>query len=310
MVIAPMFAPPEVITTEVFAEVPASLHRIGSTAWTRTNRSGLATPSFLEGPSFDRDGNLYVVDVPHGRVFRISPHGHFSVVTEYDGEPNGLKIDKDGRIFITDYKNGLMQLDPASGAVTTILERRYSERFKGLNDLFFGANGDIYFTDQGETGLHDQTGRVYRLTQDGRLDCLINTVPSPNGLVMDLGEKALFVAATRGNSVWRLPHPQLGTSTKVGIFVQLSGGPGGPDGLALDEAGNLAIAHFGLGCVWVVSPHGEPLFRVNSCRGRLTTNIAYGGPDRRTMYITESDSGSILRAEMPVAGKPLYSHQP
>ena len=305
-----MFAPPEVITTEVFAEVPSPMHRAGATAWTRTNRAGLATPSFLEGPSFDRDGNLYVVDVPHGRVFRISPQGEFTIVTEYDGEPNGLKIAKDGRIFITDYKNGLMQLDPASGAVTPFHERRYSERFKGLNDLFFAANGDIYFTDQGETGLHDPSGRVYRLTQDGRLDCLINTVPSPNGLVMDLHEKALFVAATRGNSVWRLPQPQLGTSTKVGIFVQLSGGPGGPDGLALDEAGNLAVAHYGLGCVWVFSPHGEPLFRVNSCRGRLTTNIAYGGPDRRTMFITEADSGCILRAEMPIAGKLLYSHQP
>jgi gluconolactonase len=304
-----MFAPPEVIATEVFAEVPASLHRTGTTPWIQTNRPGLPTPSFLEGPSFDRDGNLYVVDVPHGRVFRVSPGGTFSVVTEYDGEPNGLKIHKDGRIFITDYKKGLMQLDPATGAVTPILEGRRSEHFKGLNDLFFGRNGDIYFTDQGETGLHDPTGRVYRLSVDGRLDCLIGTVPSPNGLVMDLNEKALYVAATRGNSVWRLPGVQEGSTTKVGIFVQLSGGPGGPDGLALDEAGNLAVAHFGLGCVWVFSPHGEPLYRVNSCRGRLTTNIAYGGPGRRTMFITESETGSILKAEMPVAGKPMFSHQ-
>ena len=172
-----MFAPPEIIATEVFAEVPASLHRRATTGWTETNRAGVATPSFLEGPSFDRDGNLYLVDIPHGRVFRVAPSGHFDVVAEYDGEPNGLKIHRDGRIFIADYKNGLMRLDPASGAVTPVLERRRSERFKGLNDLFFGANGDLYFTDQGETGLHDPTGRVYRLTPEGRLDCLVATVP-------------------------------------------------------------------------------------------------------------------------------------
>ena len=231
-------------------------------------------------------------------------------MTEYDGEPNGLKIHKDGRIFIADYRKGLMRLDPESGSVTAVVERRRSERFKGLNDLFFGENGDIYFTDQGETGLQDPSGRVYRLTTDGRLDCLIDTVPSPNGLVMDLAERALFVAATRGNCVWRLPDPQGGDVTKVGVFVQLSGGPGGPDGLALDAAGNLAVAHFGLGCVWVFSPHGEPLYRVNSCRGRLTTNIAYGGPDGRLMFITESKSGCVLRADMPVAGKRMYSHQP
>jgi gluconolactonase len=304
-----MFAPPQVIATEVFAEVPPSLHRHASTGWTETNRAGVATTSFLEGPSFDRQGNLYVVDIPHGRIFRISPAGKFDVVAEYDGEPNGLKIHRDGRIFIADYKNGLMRLDPGSGAVTPVIERRRSERFKGLNDLFFGANGDLYFTDQGETGLHDPTGRVYRLTPDDRLDCLVGTVPSPNGLVMDRDEKALFVAATRGNCVWRLPNPWEASSAKVGVFVQLSGGSGGPDGLALDEAGNLAVAHFGLGCVWVFTPHGEPLYRVNSCRGRLTTNIAYGGPDRRTMFITESDSGCVLRAEMPVPGKPMYSHQ-
>ncbi len=304
-----MFAPPEVIKTEVFAELPAAFHRAKSTAWTRTNRAGVPTPSFLEGPSFDREGNLYVVDVPHGRVFRISPLGSFEVVAEYDGEPNGLKIHRDGRIFITDYKHGLMRLDAATGAIEPVLERRRSEQFKGLNDLFFGSNGDLYFTDQGETGLHDPTGRVYRLATDGRLDCLIGTVPSPNGLVMDLHESALFVAATRGNCVWRLPFPDQGPSSKVGIFVQLSGGPGGPDGLALDQAGNLAVAHFGLGCVWVFSPHGEPLYRVNSCRGRLTTNIAYGGADQRIMFITESESGCILRAEMPEPGQPMYSHQ-
>jgi len=304
-----MFPPPQVIETEVFAEVPARFRRTDSTAWTEVNRRGLQTSSFLEGPSFDRQGNLYVVDVPFGRIFRVTPEGEFTLATEYDGEPNGLKIHKDGRIFIADYKNGLMLLDPGSGAVTPFLERRRSERFKGPNDLFFASNGDLYFTDQGETGLHDPTGRVYHLGNDGTLSLLIGTVPSPNGLVMNPDETALYVAATRGNAVWRLPNPGDGATTKVGIFVQLSGGPGGPDGLAVDEDGNLAVAHFGLGSVWMFSPHGEPLYRVRSCRGRLTTNIAYGGPDRRPMLITESETGSILRAAMPVAGRRMFSHQ-
>src|SRR5262245_50720666 len=112
-----MFPPPPVIETEVFAEIPARFRRTDSTAWTEVNRRGLPTGSFLEGPSFDRSGNLYVVDVPFGRVFRVTPTGEFSLVTEYDGEPNGLKIHKDGRIFLADYKNGLMVLDPQSGAV-------------------------------------------------------------------------------------------------------------------------------------------------------------------------------------------------
>ena len=303
-----MFAAPPTLTTEIFAALPDAFRRPRASRWSEANRGGAALHSFLEGPSFDRDGNLYVVDIAHGRVFRISPAGVFSLVADYDGEPNGLKIDRDGRVFIADYRNGLMQLDPGRGAVTALLDRRWSERFKGLNDLFFAANGDLYFTDQGQTGLHDPTGRVYRLTGEARLETLIDTVPSPNGLVMDLAESALLVAATRGNAVWRLPLMPDGTASKVGIFIQLSGGPGGPDGMALDAAGNLAVAHAGLGSVWVFDPHGEPLWRIRSCAGRMTTNLAYGGADGRTLFITESETGSILTAHLPVEGKRMYSH--
>lgn len=303
-----MFAPPQSIFAEAFAELPAAFRRPRASHWSEANRGGLAIDSFLEGPAFDRAGNLYVVDIPFGRVFRISPDATFTQVTGYDGEPNGLKIHRDGRIFITDYKNGIVLLDPASGTVTPFLERRWTERFKGVNDLFFAANGDLYFTDQGQTGLHDPTGRVYRLTPGGRLDLLLGTVPSPNGLVMNRNETALFVAVTRANAVWRLPLMPDGSTGKVGSFIQLSGGLGGPDGLALDEAGNLAVAHAGLGTVWLFDPLGEPLLRIRSPAGLMTTNLAYGSPDRRTLYIVESESGSILRASLPVAGKPMFSH--
>ena len=305
-----MFPPPAVIETELFAELPASFRRPRATAWSDANRGGLPLHSFLEGPSFDRDGNLYVTDIPFGRVFRVSPQGGFTLVAEYDGEPNGLKIHRDGRIFITDYKHGILLLDPASGKVVPVLERRWTERFKGVNDLFFAANGDLYFTDQGQTGLHDPTGRVYRLTPAGRLDLLAGTVPSPNGIVADPDETVLFVAATRGNCIWRLPLLADGGTSKVGLFIQLSGGLGGPDGLAIDEAGNLAVAHVGLGAVWLFDRLGQPLYRVRSCAGLLTTNIAYGGADRTALYITESASGSILRAAMPVPGRRMFSHLP
>jgi gluconolactonase len=146
----------------------------------------------------------------------------------YDGEPNGLKIARDGRIVITDYRRGLMTLDPASGKVTSMLERRWSERFKGINDLVLASNGDIYFTDQGQTGMHDPTGRVYRLRVDGTLDQIVNNVPSPNGLVLNGSEHILYVAATRGNAIWRIPLMPDGTASKVGIFIQRPGASAGP----------------------------------------------------------------------------------
>ena len=292
-----MFGAPPVIKPEVFAQIPESL-------WKTGRRAGI-----LEGPSFDRAGNLYVVNIPHGQVFRITPAGDVGLIAEYDGEPNGLRIARDGRIFVTDYRHGLMTLDPWSGAVSVVLNRRWSESFKGVNDLVFAQNGDIYFTDQGQTGMHDPTGRVYRLRSDGTLHLIVGNVPSPNGLVLNGTEHILFVAATRGNCIWRIPLMPDGTASKVGIFVQLSGSLGGPDGLAMDSEDNLVIAHAGMGAVWIFSRLGEPLYRVRSCEGIATTNVAYGGPDNRNLYITESESGCVLVARVPVAGRLMVSHQ-
>ncbi len=303
-----MFAAPPVIETTVFARVPESLSRASRKShWVDVLQNGAPTPSFLEGPSFDRDGNLWVTDIPWGRLFKIAPDGTLSVVLEYDGEPNGLKFHKDGRAFITDHKHGIMVFDPKTGKIAPYLDRGRFERFKGVNDLVFAANGDLYFTDQGMTGLHDPTGRVYRLRTNGQLECLLDTVPSPNGLALNKAESILFLCVTRDNAIWRVPLLPGGGVGRVGIFIQMSGGTG-PDGMAMDEEDNLAVCHVGFGTVWLFSRLGEPLRRIKSCAGLATTNCAYGGPERKSLFITESSAGSVLQAQLPVAGRAMYSH--
>ena len=305
-----LYPTPKDITTQVWTKIPEKFRKQGvKTAWVKANKFGIEPHSFLEGPSFDRKGNLYVVDIPFGRIFRITPEKDWTLVTEYDGEPNGLKIHKDGRIFIADYKNGIMQLDPKTGEITPYCERWRVEAFKGLNDLVFDSAGNMYFTDQGLTGMHDPTGRVFRLSSDGtQLNNLLNTIPSPNGLVPNLNEEILYLAVTRANQVWRIPLLDDGGTAKVGVFQHLSGGGGGPDGMALDKEGGLLVCHAGNGCVWHFTPLGEPRHRIHSCTGLLTTNIAFGGEHNKSIYITESETGTILRAQLPVAGKTMYSH--
>jgi len=85
-----------------------------------------------------------------------------------------------------------------------------------------------------------------------------------------------------------------GAVVRMGVQIQLSGGRG-PDGMAMDAAGHLFVAHASLGAVFVVSPHGEPLARIASCRGRTTTNVALT-PDGQSLVITESATGTVLRA--------------
>ena len=108
---------------------------------------------------------------------------------------------------------------------------------------------------------------------------IIGTVPSPNGLVLNKTENILFVAVTRGNAVWRLPLMGDGSVSKAGIWIQLSGGHGGPDGMALDEEGGLICAHAGMG-VWRFDHLGRPTHFM--CEpGSFTTNAAFGGWHRQ-----------------------------
>lgn len=307
------FPKPVVIDAEVFTELPQQLRRPATPSyWAERNRRGMAVDSFIEGPSFDRDGNLWFVDIPFGRIFRADPQGTVVQVAEYDGQPNGLKIHADGRIFIADFQNGIMQLDPETGQVSHALRDCDTEGFKGCNDLHFGSDGSLYFTDQGQTGLQDPTGRVFRWQPEtGALTCLIDKVPSPNGLVLDLNEHVLFLAVTRANAVWRLPISPSGRVNKAGLFLQFSGGRAGPDGLALTAQNGVVVCQAGMGLVWVHNALGQVVAVVRSPRGLGTTNCAFGGADGRSLFITESDSGTILKAEfapeLDIRGASLFA---
>lgn len=291
--------PPRLIESQIFSAMPAQFRRNVATDWADANRPHAPTDSFIEGPAFDADGNLYIVDIPFGRIFRISPDRKWTLVVEYDGWPNGLKIDAQGRIVVADYRHGLMELDARAGKMLPLLTARNSESFKGCNDLHIASNGDIYFTDQGQTGLHDPTGRVYRWRASGQLDCLLDTGISPNGLVLDPAERVLFVAMTRDNAVWRAPFMKDGSVSKVGRFCTLFG-PSGPDGLTMDAKGRLFVAHASLGHVFVFAANGEMIARIKSCAGPSCTNVAISGARRDRLYITDSATGTVLVADIGV----------
>lgn len=197
---------------------------------------------------------------------------------------------------------GILICDPATGSIKPYMTRRHLERFKGPNDLVVDSKGNVYFTDQGQTGMTDQTGKVYRLSSGGKLDQLVSNGVSPNGLVLSRDEKVLFVAMTRSNQVWRLPLHDDGTTTKAGVFFH-SFGTAGPDGLTIDEEGNLFICHPSLGSVFVVDPNGVPKARIISgTDGVNLTNCCFGGPQHKTLYVTDSLEGCIQKVEWHCKG--------
>lgn len=301
-----MYPIPPNAEAEVFAVIPESIgYGDRKSEWASVQIHGNPAPTFLEGPCFDAAGNLWVTDIPWGRVLKITPAGEVSVGAEYDGYPNGLKFLADGTALIACLKNGIMKFDPAKGTVEPHVTRRLLEPFRGCNDLCIAKNGDVYFTDQAQSSLADAYGKVFRIKADtGRLEVVLDKIPSPNGLVLNKAENALYLAVTRANAIWKINFNADGSTGKVGLFIQLSGGHG-PDGIAIDENDGLAVCHVGMGSVWVFDAYGEPTLRIKSPAGRMTTNLAYGGPDNRTIYFTESATGTVLKAEVPVPGRRL-----
>lgn len=300
------FSPPEIIEARVLTRLPDKFRKPQQTEWARANKPGQLIDSFLEGPSFDREGNLWVTDIPNGRIFRIDSDLDWTLATQYEGWPNGSAFHRDGSLWIADYRRGILRLDPATGSMETILGHRASESFKGVNDLIFDAQGCCYFTDQGQTGLQDPSGRVYRLEPGGRLDVLIGNVPSPNGLALTGDGAVFYLAVTRANAIWRAPLLPNGNLSKTGVF-QTFFGTSGPDGLALDAEGRLAVGHASLAGAFVLNTRGEITHYVRSPIGSTTTNLAFR-PGSRQLVIVESQTGTLLEAELPAEGLPLFSH--
>ncbi len=291
--------PPRDVAVSLFARLPEALATPRHSAWSDVNRAGLAVGSFLEGPCFDAGGAFYVTDIPHGRVFRLEGPNRWHVLADYDGWPNGLALAPGGDLLVADYRHGLLRLDPATGAMAPLLETALTEGFRGLNDVIVDARGAVLFTDQGQTGPTDPTGRVFRLHADGRLDRLLHNGPSPNGLALNRAGTHLYVAMTRACEVWRLPLRADAMIAKANCFARVPAGTSGPDGMAVDAHDRLFICNPGHGMVWGYDAQGVMVLALDcSGFGQHPTNCCFA-PDGTTLLITESASGSVLAATIP-----------
>jgi gluconolactonase len=140
----------------------------------------------------------------------------------------------------------------------------------------------------------------------GLLDLVVGNVPSPNGIALDTSGRFLFIAATRANAVWRGPLLEDGTTSKLGAFRTFFGASG-PDGMAVDAENRLVVAHASLGGAFVMNARGEVTHFIRSPEGSTVTNVAYR-PGTSTVVLTESETGTILEADLPGPGAALFSH--
>jgi gluconolactonase len=279
--------------------LPEDYRHMGEpSAWAKMTRPDQPMHSFLEAAFFDGAGNLWLSDVPYGRVFKVSPEGDWSLAHQIDGEPHAMRIAPDGRHIAVDYRHGLIELTGQSdfNVLSTGLE---SQPYLGLSDMDYAPDGALWFTDSGRTSLSDPKGRVYCLSPGGVLRLVLDCVPYSNGICFSPDGAWVYVAATRANQVWRFSSnlPTTG-QPMVGVFLQLSGGLG-PDGLATNEKGWLTVAQAQAGRAYVFDALGDPIAEVRLPEGLWTTSVTFHPDDQSKLYIVDAQTGTIFVANIP-----------
>lgn len=282
-----------------FTRLPEALRHKGEPSrWAKMTRPGLQMHSFLEGAFFDADRNLWLSDVPYGRVFRITPRGDWAVEHQIEGELHSMRMAPDGRRIAVDYLHGLIELTGPNRfqVLGTGLE---GQPFLGLSDMCFGPDGTLWFTDSGRSSLSDPGGRVYCVGPDRALRRVLDCVPYSNGICLSPDGAWVYVAATRANQVWRFSTrlPETG-APMVGTFLHMSGGLG-PDGLATNNKGWLAIAQAQAGRAYVVDALGDPISEIRLPDGLWTTSVAFHPDDNRLLYIIDAQHGGVFTCTLP-----------
>lgn len=290
---------------------------------------------FPEGPVAMPDGSVILVEIAAGVITRVKPDGSTETIARPCGGPNGLAMGPDGKLYCCnnggfnyvergglliphgqadDYSGGRIErIDPETGVVETLYrDGDFGCVLRGPNDIVFDAHGGFWFTDHGKNRPRERdiTGIFYAKADGSHLEEVIFPSENPNGIGLSPDGATLYAAETY---TCRLMAFSVTAPGKVDASVGL-GGAGIPlyrpagykffDSLGIEESGNICVATIGESGISVISPAGE-LVEFVATPDPFTTNICWGGPDRRTAWITLSGTGQLVRMDWPRPGLKL-----
>jgi gluconolactonase len=275
---------------------------------------------FTEGPVWHPDGYLLFSDPNANTIYRLTPDGDLSVyrtksgytgtdIGEY-GQPgsNGLALDREGRLTIDEHGNRRVTRLERNGTLTVLADRYEGRRLNSPNDLVYRSDGALYFTDPpfGLPKFFDDPRKELPysgvfLVKDGRLTLLAKELTGPNGLAFSPDERFLYVDNwdEKKKVVMRYPVRPDGSIGDGTVFFDMKDAPESEalDGLKVDVAGNLYVS--GPGGLWILSADGKHLGTIKA--PELPANFAFGGDDRKTLYMTARTS--VYRIRLQTAGK-------
>ena len=258
--------------------------------------AGGFTPG-IEGPACDRDGAVYAVNFTRqGTVGRVTPAGIAEIFLTLPGTSvgNGIRFGADGTMFIADYVNhNVFRVAPGSREPAVFA---HDPRMNQPNDLTIAADGTLYASDP---DWKAGTGQLWRIDVDGSATRLAEGLGTTNGIELSPDGQTLYVNESVQRNVFAFPvrgDRTLGEKRLIRRFPDH-----GFDGMRCDTAGNLHITRHGKGTVVVMTPAGEILREIDVL-GLKPSNLCFGGPDGRTVYVTEVEHARLVRYRSDVPG--------
>jgi gluconolactonase len=274
-----------------------------------TQAERLATGfGFTEGPLWHPDGFYYFVDIRQSTLHRLIPGKAPDLVRANTGEGNGTTFDLKGRLVLCEGGNRRVSRTAADGRLEILMDRHEGKRLNRPNDVVCRADGSLYFTDPGlRVPLADRElphAGVYRIAPDGTT-ALVADCEYPNGLAFSPDERVLYVANTRWTQyIHALELDAGGALVRRRIFADMSSDEtdGVPDGMKVDIEGRVYCT--GPGGTWVFAPDGGRLGIIRT--PEVPANLAFGGPDLRTLFFTARTSVYTMRVKVPGQPHPWY----
>ncbi|WP_197933109.1 SMP-30/gluconolactonase/LRE family protein [Spirosoma aureum] len=265
--------------------------------------STLATGlNFPEGPAFAPDGSLWAVELKGESL--VQYHNGNLKRFRVGGGPNGMAIDGQGKIWYCDSaQRAIRRFDPETEKTETILDQIDGEPLNKPNDLAFDSAGNLVFTCPGES-RQEPTGYVAVRTRDGTVKKITTGKYFPNGLAFSADGKTLILAETYRHRLWKGAwNAETGDWTDAAVWATVQGpqGPGGPDGMAFGEEGNLYVAVYGTGKIHVINKHGAVVHQID-LPGQNPTNCAFDPSGRLGLVITEAEKGHLIAYKTPLKG--------
>jgi gluconolactonase len=283
----------------------------------------------LEGPSFDRENNLWLTSPSKGRIYKVTPDGTCAVAVENPVPhfiPGGMKLNRDGRLYGTNVgTNDLFALNVDTRQFTIVSRTDVatqtdssistSDGYFGYNDLIFDAVGGAFLTDMRGSSVLRATGRIVYRTAAGEVREAVPTgLALPDGIVLSPDGKLLYFNEWLTNRIIAVPVQDNGVLNLglASVFAYLAGGRG-PDGMAVDASGNLYVAHQGSGGeIAVFAPDGSYFGALRPKDGRdfSPTNLTFHNNE---LYVTEGrlttgtqQGNAVWRIRIKIAGLRLY----